>query len=138
MYCGSKHTRELFHRACSSSHDQINYLLLQWEDYERAQGSLETWNDYLRRSDRYRQIALQKEEAQQKRSSQSLVEFTQSAQSAQSAQPAQSVQDQAFFDAFEVWIIIYQLICYNLSFLFLIVEKVSSIHSFFSCKRVYS
>ena len=88
MYCGSKHTRELFHRACSSSHDQINYLLLQWEDYERAQGSLETWNDYLRRSDRYRQIALQKEEAQQKRSSQSLVEFTQSAQSAQSAQPS--------------------------------------------------
>ena len=82
MYCGGKHTHELFRRACSSSHDQINYLLSLWEDYERAQGSLETWNDYLRRSDHYRQIALQREETQQKRS----------APSAPSAPSAQTVQ----------------------------------------------
>ena len=72
MYCGGKHTHELFRRACSSSHDQINYLLSLWEDYERAQGSLETWNDYLRRSDHYRQIAFQREETQQKRSSETV------------------------------------------------------------------
>lgn len=47
--------------------DQTEYLISLWEDFERTQGTLESWNEFLRRSSRYREAAAQREAAQQKR-----------------------------------------------------------------------
>ena len=67
LYCQGIHTHDLFRRACASSLDQTEYLISLWEDFERTQGTLESWNEFLRRSSRYREAAAQREAAQQKR-----------------------------------------------------------------------
>lgn len=40
----------MFRRAAGSATDQTEYLLGLWEDFERTQGTLESWNEFTRRA----------------------------------------------------------------------------------------
>ena len=65
MYNHGKEARSLYRRAAVSIEDYKEYILLNWEEYERFYGTIETWNEYLKKSNRYRELQKEKEEREQ-------------------------------------------------------------------------
>lgn len=62
IYNQGKETRGLFRRAAAAVEDYKEYIISGWEEYERFNGTLETWNEFIRKSMRYRQIYEEKQE----------------------------------------------------------------------------
>lgn len=62
VYNQGKETRGLFRRAAAGVEDYKEYIISGWEEYERFYGTLETWNEFIRKSMRYRQIFEEKQE----------------------------------------------------------------------------
>lgn len=67
MYNQGKEARSLYRRAAASVEDYKEYILSNWEEYERFYGTIETWNDYLKKSNRYRELQKEKEEREQRK-----------------------------------------------------------------------
>lgn len=62
MYNQGKQARALYKRAAAAVSDNLEFVLCAWEEFERNFGTLETWSEFSRKSRRFRELALEKEE----------------------------------------------------------------------------
>ena len=67
MYNQGKELRGLFRRAAASVEDYKEYIISCWEEYERYFGTVETWNEFVKKTTRYQEIQREKQEREQRK-----------------------------------------------------------------------